>query len=63
MCFELQMWMNAPEGRIIVILMQLAIILKGAIVAHATLDLRAVVFLAQVITCPFLISSLATNCV
>ena len=63
MCFELQMWMNVPEGSIIVILKQLAIILKGAIVAHATLDLREMVFLAQVITCPFLISALATKCV
>ena len=58
LCIELQIWMNVTKGPIIVILMQLAIILKGAIVAHATLDLRAMVFLAQVITCPFLISSL-----
>ena len=57
------MWMNVPEWSIIVILKQLAIILKGVIVARATLDLRAVVFLAQVITCPFLISTLAKNCV
>ena len=57
------MWMNVPEGSIIVILMQLAMILKGAIVARATLDLRAMVFPAQVNTCPFLISALATNCV
>ena len=55
--------MNVPEGNIIVILMQVAITLKGAIVARVTLDLRAMVFLAQVITCPFLISALATNCV
>ena len=58
LCIELQIWMNVTKGPIIVILMQLAIILQGAIVARATLDLRAMVFLAQVITSPFLISSL-----
>ena len=50
MGFQLQMWMNVPEACImIVILMRLAIILKGVIVARAILDLRAMVFLAQVI--------------
>ena len=50
--------MNVTEGPIIVILMRLATILRGAIVARATLGLKAVVLLAQVITPPFLISSL-----
>ena len=47
---QLQMWMNVPEACIIiVILVRLAIILKGVIVARAILDLRAMVFLVQVI--------------
>ena len=63
MFFEFQMWMNVLQVPITVILMQLAMIFLEVILARATLDLKAMVFLAQVIACFLTISSLATSCV
>ena len=45
---ELQMWMSVLEALIPVILMQLATTLKGVTLALATLDTKAMDFLAQV---------------
>ena len=63
MFIELQMRVNVLQVPITVILMQLAMIFLEVILARATLDLRAMVFLAQVIACFLTISSLATSCV
>ena len=48
------MWMNVLKALITVILLQLAMTFKGAIVALANLDTREMDFLAQVSTCVFL---------
>ena len=59
------MWMNVLKALITVILLQLAMTFKGAIVALANLDTREMDFLAQVSTCVFLAAKLYyfSNCV